>query len=327
MEIEYLPLKDRNLYGCFEHAYISVLNTYIGEYRLINKKSFNIQLCQQSFNNFNRDILQIQDKILQIALEYYGYGFKVNQLNNEENEELIKKELLEGNICIINLDLFWDSFREDYYKKKHTDYHARVVTGETEENYILYSWDDKYLLHKEDLKQGCLEVITLERFEVEKDIVKEELIKELIQDMYQFYCTDFIKLFIIIKQGCNDFNLYKEIREQKNLLGVAFFLNCRTLAKSRERVRDYILYLLSKEKEHVLNKMEIKLKEVLDLLKEVADKWWFVSNILIKEAQAFERDSSHVNKDINKRIELLVQDIEQIEYKLYNCIDTIRNGF
>lgn len=106
MEIEYLPLKDRNLYGCFEHAYISVLNTYIGEYRLINKKSFNIQLCQQSFNNFNRDILQIQDKILQIALEYYGYGFKVNQLNNEENEELIKKELLEGNICIINLDLF-----------------------------------------------------------------------------------------------------------------------------------------------------------------------------------------------------------------------------
>ena len=312
-KLKYSPLSDMNTYNCREFAFVSILQTYINQYDMLNKDSLHIILHKKNLEEFDAkaERLIIDTNMYDLAEQYYGFRFLDFHKNDASLIDIIDTEIENDRICLISMDLFWNNYKPDYYKKVHTPLHDQVLTGKTADKYICYTWYSEYSLAREDVFHGCQYLTTFERTESTQQVCKQLLFDGLVEICSVEKETEMILDQIIYAfQNTDVEELYSATTEltQANL-----FMNLRIMARSRERFAGYMKYLLEIYKQELQYNVINDYMKVCDLLKEIADIWWKISNILLKFEYIYRQGKKIQNNEVRKNILHNLSVVAQLE--------------
>lgn len=327
MEVMYNPLDNYDLYVCFEHAIISTILTYGKEAELLLEDSLNISFSMSAkINNYNllERIFILKSGMYKYAYKYFGIRFYIGE---QKNEKIIDKELREGRLCIANVDLFWDKFKTDYYKNIHSAGHCRVLVGESEDNFILYSWGDRYLISKIEFFNACQELLLHYIDEpiitnINYSILEESIYKSKNKMIEQNWIDQLNTMFTNI----NIRNMYELLTQPLTIVVHPLFKNFQVLAQSRTRYKIYIEYMVNRFDAYMTVIEKNYMHQLSQLLSECSRVWWIFTKVLLKEERKFKAnpENYYVTDDIMiKKILLYGKRAIQVEGKLYNLIINI----
>ncbi len=292
MEIVFNPINEKDLYNCFEYGIINILLYYKQNFEYVLSDSMNISLSDEAIDgNFhvNKRNFFLNSNFYNLSEQYFGIKFKKVKADNVTNVfDYVKQELFQNHIVLINIDLYYDIARNDYYKKVHCVNHCRIVTGIIDDNVVLYNWNERYLMPCQDFVNGTCQIIT---YSINQDFEKINggFEKITLRNSLENLCGTYIT-----KEWINNLQKWEKSFEQLSfpnifsndsiILTYPLFEDIRVLVRSRKRYKIYVeKCLLGFEKESNKDKYNI----VINKLASITMKYQLMKNLLLKEEKVY----------------------------------------
>ncbi|MCI9541428.1 MAG: hypothetical protein HFG39_10300 [Lachnospiraceae bacterium] len=292
MEIVFNPIDEKDLYNCFDYGIINILLHYKQNFEYVLSDSMNISLSDEAIGGcfrVNKRNFFLNSNFYNLSEQYFGIKFKKVKADNVTNVfDYVKQELFQNHIVLINIDLYYDIARNDYYKKVHCVDHCRIVTGIIDDNVVLYNWNERYLIPCQDFVNGTYEVIT---YSINQDFEKingsfaKITLRNSLESLLDIY---------IAEEWINNLKKWERSFEQLDfpsvfnnsaiILTYPLFGDIRVLIRSRKRYKIYMeKCLLGFEKESDKDKYNI----VIDKLASITMKYQLMKNLLLKEEKVY----------------------------------------
>ncbi len=302
MEIVFNPINEKDLYNCFEYGIINILLYYKQNFEHVLSDSMNISLSDEAIGGsfyVNKRNFFLNSNFYNLSEQYFGIKFKkVKASNVTDVFDYVKQELFQNHIVLINMDLYYDIARNDYYRKEHCTHHCRIVTGIIDDKMVLYNWNERYLISRQDFVNGTCEIIT---YSINQDFEKingsfgKITLRNSLENLLNEY---------IIKEWVNNLEKWEKSFEQLSfpsifnngsiILMYPLFRDIRVLVRSRKRYKIYIeKCLLGFEKESDKEKYNI----VINKLGSITMKYQLMKNLLLKEEKVY-MQNNYVDRSI-----------------------------
>ena len=313
--LRYCPLNDMNTYSCREYGVVSILNTYFGEYAMLNKNALKIDMRLNGRDGFDArtDWIWIDADMHTLAEQFYGFSFAVFQKEYMNCIEKIREEIEEGRICIISMDLFWNDYKPDYYKKIHTALHDQMLVGWTADRFICYTWFHEYTLAKEDVADGCQRLTIFEKKPAALGIEKQ-----LLTEGAEEICRMGKNTEKIIQGMVYAFehNLAEDIYASADeLTQVNLFMNLRIMARSRQRFSEYWAYLIERLQGQLKGSEAGSNKKIGSIFQKIGDIWWKITMILLKYEYVYRQGKAIDNGLIRDKMLSNIETAARLERK------------
>lgn len=278
-------INEKDLYDCYEYGLVNILLNYGLDFEYVLSESMNIQLSEEALHNYfeisNRNFFLIPN-ITKLSEKYFDIIFqRISRSNIANLVACVKHELLAGRVVLVNMDLYYDNSRIDFYKKKHWKNHYRIVTGIEDDYVVLYNWNNRYLMSYQDFEKGVCELVL--HFKKRNNVINTTIdvtrLENSLQSIVHLYTTlKWTKKLEMWGKSFSQINFPEMLQPNSNLLGNALFNDIRTLVRSRER---YLIYM---KKEFLSLDRESR---IIIILADIVKKYQLMKMFMLKEEKYY----------------------------------------